>query len=133
MISMSQDDVRRKILVPVHDDAWAPHFTCGQFAIVDTGDRAPTENDFFCIRQVHGEFRIIRVERWKLGKVRARGPIWSENYGRQAIRRADFSTTEEFLYMCDGPLPDKHMRERIVGRAVGVLGEKLTFLPSRQD
>jgi hypothetical protein len=123
------------ILVPVSDDGWAPAFRCGEFAVVETSDVEPVDGAWSLVRIGScGDLSIVRLRKWNEeqaativeGNGGRSGSYWSMTFGRQRVMT--FGAAGEnfahggFLHMADGPLGDEHMREKIIGRVVGVLG-----------
>jgi hypothetical protein len=125
----------RTIVVPVPDDRWAPAMMRGEFAVVDVSNVSP-EHDAFIVRRSGSakNMAIVRLRLWDesgpMKIVRAPGEElgvhWAILYGAQRAMKFDGTSVDDedllaHFHMCDGPLPDRFMRDEIVGRIVGVM------------
>ena len=138
----------RTLIVPVCDDGWSPTFCCGEFVLIDTADALPEEGRFVYRRGSRNSFAIVRLRqhvnrkdgliidgptepRWMSdgrGGGYWDGVYWRIQYGAQVVRGLDGLPSEAVapggrIHFFDGPLPDKFMREEIMGSVVGVLGQ----------
>ena len=119
------------ILVPVRDDRFSPALRCGEFAVVDQNEDWPTMGACYWVRfaksrdvTVQGAFLFVgEPNEWEIyGK--PSGLHYRVNYGLANVRTLDLRPDPEFAGLCMGDnIPSDHLRNLIVGRVVGVLGD----------
>lgn len=122
----------------VDDDRFAPHLKRGEWALVDPFDREPISGELYIVK-INDTFAPCGFTR-QLVQLRQRAPDerytpgggWMlhfsiiRHYGRRLTTDEIFQKlrTGE-MAMCDGPLNERGIREKILGRVVGViLGER---------
>jgi hypothetical protein len=116
-------------VLPVTDDDSAPHTRCGEFAIVNVADREPAAGGLFVIRYSAGtpRERCAFVELlpprnhesqsgdfvgWRYGPLTKRERVPNDPSGYRMTR------------MVDGPLLAEELREKLVGRVIGIGGTR---------
>jgi hypothetical protein len=126
-------------LIPT--DKFAPHLKRGEIAVIDTEDREPIQGEIYLVRimssrQPEGFRRtFVQITSRTFNFVTSHVPHvvtpglgWMMHF--QMIKhRPRRLTREEVLAglrdgsigMCDGPLNTDYMREKIIGRVVGVI------------
>jgi len=132
------------VLVP--NDAFAPHLTAGEWAVIDPDDNEPVAGELFVIKVAspHDEagYRLrvvqLRSKGYRFGGQDERGawrPDPEDSLGWmmhfQLIRPRPtprfYATEKDALAnvstwtLCDGPLQTDGMRRYIVGRVIGVV------------
>lgn len=114
----------------VRDGGHAPHLRAGEMVVVDTNDREPALWELFAVLQSSG------VNIWQIGPDRfkpmpadqGKETFWLHPLNRLAPHGTPEERQAEFLrrasngtvYTSDGPIYGWALRERIIGRIVGV-------------
>lgn len=123
-IAVQQPDLRAFIVLPrlpegclsfiVPDDRAEPHLHAGDIAIVDPDDREPDHGDLFLIQFNGGRQQVVEIRRHP----RLAG-FWSPHWG-MTIQTLD-GRHMKVVGWSDGPYSTDHMREKLIGRVVGIL------------
>lgn len=111
------------LLFEVTDDGMSPHVNRGEFVIVDESDREPMHGELFLIQWSNGNRRVVEVGLFpKQDCVRPkgeqRGPWWN-TYWTNTMENFDGSPWKSLRWF-DGPYPEAHLAEKLVGRVVGI-------------
>ena len=132
-----QDRPSQTLVFPIPNDGWFPVFKCGEFAIIDSSVTQYQEGQFYLWRSLSsgassGLMSIVRLKKHGAGMDRltgrnSRGVHWWMKHPAQIVRHVDGSPCDDLgiggrVHFNDGPLPEKFMRECILGQVAGVLG-----------
>lgn len=117
----------------VKDDRFAPQLWAGEVAVIDERDREPAEDEIFLVtisspREPEGFVRKLMqpysARSWGIGLEDSWMIAFSirRQYSRKLSTDeiADKLSTGE-MTLSDGPISDKGMRDKIIGRVVGVI------------
>ncbi|HMO30411.1 hypothetical protein [Enterovirga sp.] len=128
----------------VPDDAFAPHLKAGEMAVIDPEDRGPVAGELFLVKIMSPlepdgiRLRLVqlRPKLLRMGTILPDGravPDAEDSVGWwmhfSLIRHHGRLSREEVIAelragrmsLCDGPLQPLDMRQKIVGRVVGVV------------
>lgn len=118
-----QPDLRAYIVLPrlpegclsfiVPDDRAEPHLHAGDIAIIDPDDREPDHGDLFLIEFNGGRRQVADIRRHPHMR-----EAWSACW-QMPMRSIDGASRS--MPWHDGPYPTRTMREKLVGRVVGIL------------
>jgi hypothetical protein len=134
-LEMMRDPPAGCIAFPVTNSMCEPHLHCGEFAVVDTNDREPQHGEVYVIQYSNGR-EIVHISRrrgngdgivrWFAGNLAA--TLLSPEQKDATIKgivsdEIASPALGAFLSLCmsDGPYNSDHLREKLVGRVVGVL------------
>lgn len=118
-----------------NDGRHAPHLRGGEWAVVDTEDREVEFGDLYLIQQNSGPV-IWQVNLEPDWLRQSRGQPERPCVVLQPLNRPDswaeieetIAVTPPFgmlpLYMSDGPLFAEHLRERVIGKVIGIYEAK---------
>lgn len=97
------------------DDKDAPHIRAGEWVVVDPSDRDPVRGELFLIEWNGGSRNVMQAV------TRRYGHIWN-GHGEHFhdVDRWNLKSIGHSLSLCEGPLDEKHLREKIVGRILGL-------------
>ena len=124
-LTMFADVPPRHISFPVANQYAMPHLKPGEFAIVDTTDRAPQHGELYVIEYSHplGPYRqIVQVRNCRKG-VCGR-PRWmvGDLVRLKTAKEIDRALAARVPLRCsDGPYETDYLTTKLVGRIVGVL------------
>ncbi len=105
--------------------------------MVETSWVEPADGVFVYRRGSQNKLSIVRLHLWTEQEKATivdpnSGPYWSLVYGLQ--RMGNWQPSDEhcaptgMVLSADGPLCDRYLREEIVGRVIGVLGDEARTL-----
>lgn len=106
----------------VTDNRTEPHIRFGEIAVIDTQDREPLAGELFLIRYNHplhasGILKLVQIIRKTTPPFGdEKSPFWAAPYAPQS----DVPGYGK-LRMIDGPYDAKYLREKLVGRVIGIM------------
>ncbi len=122
----------RYSLFPVTRTGFEPHLRVGEIAVVDESDVEPLNGELFVIKirspfAEHPDGCVRRLAQiWPVEHTGVDGEPFIGWWHGDLCRPRGMAEVEEWfakgrmITLCDGPMRLEHMRERIVGRVVGV-------------
>lgn len=116
----------------VDDNGSEPHIRFGEYAVVDPTDRDPTHDELFIIQYDGGERRrhVVHV---RSSYVNITGPgaadtlvYWvSDLAGFRQVSRSELGGIPVFAGLSDGPYTSEHLKQKLIGRVVGIAKSSL--------
>lgn len=102
----------------------SPHFSRGEFAIVDEGDREPMHGELFLIQWDSGAREIVEVEQRTFNFYDSATRTSTPGDGWLAIAKSTMVTLgtgeRSVGRWFDGPYRPEQLRNKLVGRVVGI-------------
>jgi hypothetical protein len=125
------------ILIPVRDNRFAPALWCGEFAVVNTRITYAEDGAFVYVRDERCNYLNIVLLRTVSEKELTYlkpcenhpTPFWNILLGRQRVGNWNPAVHHDWapdgwVSMSDGAQSEKYLLPSIVGRVIGVLGDK---------